>query len=160
MRIGERHPNSGQWPRLFLVLTVLYLSQIYPYIHFHHSHELSDNPSALGLIFQDSNSDNFSDSRDWHNHGGYVGHGGEDSHRENGDGHHHHHLFDQHIDCFRIRSNARSIPVFPDLSALPICSNLKDIEKSVSVVYTSEEDTLPECIPIGPIYTRGPPVLS
>jgi hypothetical protein len=160
MRVGQGKMNLGKWAKLALVLTVLCSGQIYPYVHFHHTHELQGGASTPGLLSTHHSSRELPENHDRHQHTGASDHDHEDAHRKNGGGHDHHHLFNQHTDCFLIRSNVRCISISIDYSALPAGSTLNNIEDSTSTSLALEEFTPPECVPIGSIDSRGPPVLS
>lgn len=160
MEIGDKSTNSGQWQKLALVLTVLYLSQIYPYVHFHHNHDLKDHLSALDFLSPNHSSGKLPDCQDWHHHNVYTEFVGKDAHQESKCEHEHQHLFFRHIDRYLIRSSVRSLPLTMESSMLQTCSGPKHGVASLSAVFSWENYILPECFQIGSIDSRGPPILS
>lgn len=128
------------WGKIGLIFILAYFSQIYPYAHFHHSHDEQGLPFEISQHSVDVNQNALAD------------------HHEDG---HHHHTFDQSVDFWqRVRSCARnaSLPV----NTLSVCGEVIDGPdtgpRAISRVY--EADSLLESLYEHSFVNRGPPTLT
>lgn len=127
------------WPRLALILAIAYFSQVYPYAHFHHSHDAHGLPVEISLHPVDVSQDALAD------------------HHEDG---HHHHTFDQSVDDWnRIRSYSKSSSLLTDLQG-QVCGGMGPDAEPRITARVCDGGAPPESTAINIFICRGPPTVS
>lgn len=127
------------WCKVALILILAYFSQVYPYVHFHHSHDESAIPIEISLHPPDVDIDGCTD------------------HHEDG---HHHHTFDQGTDWYAVRQGVRHIVLTADWSSLVVEGiSLSDIEPRSSMREYAD-DIFTDSVPLDSFLSRGPPTLT
>lgn len=145
--MDSRHNRLTRLLRLGLIALMVYFSQVYPYIHFHHAHAESDTPVDINV--------HPVDVEPYHSH-----HGHHDSPHPPGDTHHHHQDFEQHVDWHLIRTHASSVLSHADVSYVSVQSAVGATETSFRGRCRVISKPLPESVPIEGLDSRGPPALA
>lgn len=122
-----------------IVLLIIYFSQIYPYIHFHHSHDDSGFPIEISMHLIDVEADACTD------------------HHEDG---HHHHTIDQGTDWYAVRAGARYTVSTVDNPVYVVDLGFVPKYEPRSPVRECSDDTLPDSVPLDSFLCRGPPTLA
>jgi hypothetical protein len=89
MKIGHHKSSILRAVYFVLIFSLIYFSQVHPYVHFHHSHDGDLLPFEVSFHPIDVDP--------------------ERNCRHDGDDHHHHYTFDQNIDWYLIRSVRSSV---------------------------------------------------
>lgn len=124
------------WSKLALVFLLVYFSQVYPYVHFHHSHDDAGFPIEISMHLIDVEADACTD------------------HHEDG---HHHHTIDQGTDWYAVRVGARYTVLTIDLSytSVGVSSVPNNEPEWPTREYT--DVSLPDSVPLDSFFCRGPP---
>ncbi len=126
------------WRKLPLILILAYFSQVYPYVHFHHSHDEQGLPLEISVhpvgVHPDAIEDHHDDV-------------------------HHHHRFNKIIDCRLVRTCSNYTLSLIHLLNLShrIASEPGDGPRSTT--WVGERDSHPELVRTDPFVCRGPPTL-
>ncbi len=126
------------WRKLPLVLILAYFSQVYPWVHFHHSHDEQGLPIEISVhpvgVHPDAIDDHHDDV-------------------------HHHHRFDEIIDSRLARAcSSYTLSLIDPLSlSHRIASKPGDGPRSTT--WVGDGDSLPELVRTDPFVCRGPPTL-
>lgn len=129
-----------------LIALILFFSQVYPYIHFHHSHE---DASFLQSIEVPQ-----TDRKLYHAH--HPNEHDEDSH-EDSEGHQHHTDYSLHIDWHLVRTISSSQYIQIDNQFIPVKIEIVSDEQ-VEVFKESDDIIIPEQAVSLQVDSRAPPV--
>ena len=149
MRMDNKHSHPSQLLRHCLIALVVYFSQIYPYVHFHHAHAESDTPIYFCLhpVEVEPNQSHHAQSHD-------------DFPHQSGDTHHHHHEFHQHIDWHLVRTHSNSILSHIEFAYISVQLEMEPTPTSTPRYSIVASTPLPDSVVLDGIDTRGPPVLG
>jgi hypothetical protein len=138
----------SQLLKIGLIALVAYFSQVYPYVHFHHTH--GDEVNASEVI---------SHPRDIEPHHSHHGHDHDDASHESSDNHHHHELT-QHVDWFLVRTHTNSSLSHIDLDYVSVQTDQDPTPAPSQSRQRIHSTTLPESVPLDGVDPRGPPTTA
>lgn len=136
MTVYEERTKCDQWLRLGLILLVVYFSQVYPFVHFHHSHDDGGFPIKISMHPIDVNPD---DTAGHHK-------GGHDFHR-----------LDRNVDQNATLSYSRYTLSLIDPLSLPYRTIAHPDNEQISTLWAEKGSPLPESILVDLFDCRGPP---
>ncbi len=146
MKMDNQHNHLSRILRLGLIALAVYFSQVYPHVHFHHTHAEYDAPVNL--------STQPIETEPYHSH---HGHGHDDSPHESGNNHHHHQEFEQHVDWHLVRTHSSSILSHISFAYVSVKSDTEPAQTSSQRYYRVASTPLPDFIVPDGIDPRGPP---
>lgn len=123
-------------PKLALILILGYFSQVYPFVHFHHSHDDGGFPIKISMHPIDVNPD---DTAGHHK-------GGHDFNR-----------LDRNVDQNATLSYSRFTLSLIDPLSLPYRTMAHRDNEQISTLRAKKRSSLPESTPIDLFDCRGPP---
>ena len=132
-----------------IIALVLYFSQIYPYLHFHHAHEQSDTLVEVSIR-----------PADVQPAVALHGHDPEDFPHKSGHSHDHHHEFDQHVDWHVARTYSSRVLSHVDFAFASVQLDLEAARARSVRCHRIDSTPAPESVPLGGIDARGPPVIG
>lgn len=135
-----------RWLKLFFIITVVYFSQIYPYIHIHHSHDEDILPFEISFHPLDIDFDHLPEHADRHD---------KNTHHTND----HQHTYDNQIDWHFIRlQNQRNLTsddsyVFLSIFFIPSIKDAISNFEYEEFLYIDNND-------VHSLIIRGPPLFG
>lgn len=152
MRLDNEHTYFSRLLKLGLIALVVYLSQVYPYVHFHHAHAGTDRAVKLSVLS--------ADVEPVHSHHAHDHDNDHEAPHHQSDNTHHHHNFDQHLDWHLARTHANSLLSHISFAYISVQVETVPIRASSPRYHTVISTPLPASVTPDGIDTRGPPVLG
>lgn len=143
-----KYRNLSRALQVGIILAVVYFSQVYPFVHFHHTHTDCDVPIEVSVHPMDSQPHHSQHDHD------------EDRHHQEDGEHHHHHEFDKHVDWHIIRSSTNPARINIEYVYTPSCIEGTPVPAPVHRIDFTDSPKLPAEDFIDDPAPRGPPVLG
>ena len=153
MRLDNGMDRTQKLIKLGLIALVIYFSQVYPYLHFHHTHDGSADSHQVVSLPADAKTHHSHHAHDHH------GHDHDAAPHESGESHHHH-AFDQHVDWYLSRSHSDNLERLLDHDHVWVLDELRIVPNTPR--HYPKVDPMPRSKPAykRQVDSRGPPLLG